>query len=363
MDDPIRNRLRERLLAWYRKNRRDLPWRRTRDPYRIWVSEAMLQQTQVATVIPYYDRFLKRFPTAEVLSGAPVSDVLECWAGLGYYSRAKNLHAGAKKIVEQFGGKVPSDEQALRQIPGIGRYTAGAIASIAFDRPAPIVDGNVERVFCRWFGIAGDPRLPAIQRRLWELSEKLVPVESPGDFNQSLMELGATVCLPRNPLCGECPIASGCVARRKNLQDRIPPPRRSAPRKKIRYLCGILRKKDSVLLARRPLKGLLPGLWEFPGGETTSAGSEKESLRRLLKERVGLRVRPGRLAASVRQTLSHRELEIQAFHCAGSGRADPLEWYGETRWVPIRQLAETGLTAGMAAVATRLFSVGRSESR
>lgn len=355
MGDPIRSRLRERLLAWYRKNRRSLPWRQTRDPYRIWVSEAMLQQTQVATVIPYYEKFLKQFPTVEALSGAPVSDVLEIWAGLGYYSRAKNLHAGARTVVERFEGKVPAEENSLREIPGIGRYTAGAIASIAFDRPAPIVDGNVARVLCRYLGITRDPRLPEVQRRLWRLSAELVPGPSPGDFNQSMMELGATVCLPRGPLCARCPVAAGCVARRKNWQDRIPPPRRSAPRKKIRYLCAILRKKDSVLLARRPLTGLLPGLWEFPGGEG-------KNLKQLLRDRLGIPVEEVRPAAAVRQILSHRELEIRAFHCRWKGTAACGSGYSEIRWVRLQQLPGVGLTAGMAELARRLFPAGSPES-
>lgn len=351
-------RIQNRLLSWYRRNRRSLPWRQTRDPYAIWVSEAMLQQTQVATVIPYYRRFLRRFPTVKTLSGAPVSDVLDCWAGLGYYSRAKNLHAGARKVVEQFAGKLPAGEDDLRQIPGIGRYTAGAIASIAFDRPAPIIDGNVARVLCRYFGIVRDPRRPDVQRRLWRLATELVPAGSPGDFNQAMMELGATVCLPRNPLCAECPIASGCIARRKNLQDRIPPVRRSAARKKILYLCGILRKGDSVLLARRPLTGLLPGLWEFPGGEATKSDSEQPELSRLLGERLGIRIQEARPEVTVRQTLSHRELEIRAFHCLWEGSRFRISWYQEARWVPVRRLADTGLTAGMSKAASRLFPAG-----
>lgn len=322
----------------------------------------MLQQTQVATVIPYYHQFLKQFPTVETLSDASVSDVLDCWAGLGYYTRAKNLHAGARQVVQQFGGKLPAEEDALRRIAGIGRYTAGAIASIAFDRPAPIVDGNVVRVLCRYFGIRQDPRTPEVQRRLWQWAGDLVPTKLPGDFNQSMMELGATVCLPRSPLCGECPIASGCVARHKNWQEQIPPARRSAPRKKILYLCAVLRKGNSVLLARRPLTGLLPGLWEFPGGEAAKTGAKKQELRRLLEERLGIRLEDVQPGLVVRQTLSHRELEIRAFHCLWAGRPSRLAWYLERRWIPIKRLKKIGLTAGMAGVASRLFSAGLSKS-
>ncbi|MBI3293030.1 MAG: NUDIX domain-containing protein, partial [Elusimicrobia bacterium] len=180
------------------------------------------------------------------------------------------------------------------------------------------------------------------------------PAESPGDFNQSMMELGATVCLPRNPLCGKCPLSSSCVARKKNWQARIPPPRRSVPKKKILYLCAILRKKDSVLLARRPLTGLLPGLWEFPGGET-------QNLPQLLRDRLGIRVEEARPAATVRQILSHRELEIRAFHCRGKGTAVRASWYSEIRWVRLQQLPGIGLTAGMAQLASRLFPAGSPE--
>ncbi|HSG04908.1 MAG TPA: A/G-specific adenine glycosylase, partial [Nitrospiria bacterium] len=198
--------LRKHLLAWYRKSRRDLPWRRTRDPYHILVSEIMLQQTQVDTVIPYYHRFLKAFPTVSKLSRAPERKVLKLWEGLGYYSRARNLHRAAKEVHSGFEGKVPDTLEKLESLPGIGRYTAGAVASIAFDRRTPIVDGNVKRVLCRLFAIEDDPAATSVKNRLWELAESLVPGKSPGDFNQALMEFGATLCRPRNPSCGECPV-------------------------------------------------------------------------------------------------------------------------------------------------------------
>ena len=207
-----RSELRTALLAWYRAHRRDLPWRRTRDPYAIWISEAMLQQTRVETVIPYWERFLARFPDVEALATADADDVIACWAGLGYYSRARNLHRAAQIVVERHAGRLPADVELLRELPGVGRYTAGAVASIAFDRPAPIVDGNVARVLARLFGIAADVRSRAVQERLWREAEELARGEDPGALNQALMELGAMVCTPRAPRCADCPWSRRCAA-------------------------------------------------------------------------------------------------------------------------------------------------------
>ncbi len=346
----------DKLILWYRKeSRKNLPWRKTRDPYRIWISEAMLQQTQVATVIPYYRRFLERFPSVHSLSRAPLTDVLDTWSGLGYYSRAKNLHACAQTITRDHGGRLPEEVDSLLKLPGIGRTTAGAIASIAFDRPAPILDGNVQRVLCRYFGIREDPRQAAVQRRLWRLAEQLVPRKDPGDFNQAMMELGAMVCLPRRPQCGRCPLSADCVSRRKGWQDSIPPSRRPTARKKLFYPCAVLRKNGRVLIARRPIATLLPGLWEFPGGEPRPGESLLGALRRHLAERLGiLLLKNPKPCASHTQLLSHRELEIRAFSCAWTGGDPRPQWYTERKWVPLNHLGKVPFTAGMAELARRL---------
>lgn len=346
----------QKLLAWYRKHsRRGLPWRQSKDPYRIWISEAMLQQTQVSTVIPYYRRFLSRFPTVRALSGAPLREVLEAWSGLGYYHRAKNLHACARKLVSEHGGRLPREPEELLKLPGIGRTTAGAIASIAFDRPAPVLDGNVQRVLCRYFGIRQDPRQPAAQRTLWQLAARLVPDDSPGDFNQALMDLGATVCTPRQPRCSLCPLSPGCEARRRGLQEKIPPPRTPARRARVNYLCGIVEKNGSVLIARRPESGLLPGLWEFPGGEKRRGGpAAVETLEDLLSDRLGLRVRAVRKLAEHTQILSHRELRIRAYLCHPIGSRLQPSWYTEARWVPKSRLEQVPFTAGMRKVSAIL---------
>jgi A/G-specific adenine glycosylase len=214
--------LRRALLDWYRANRRDLPWRATRDPYAIWISEAMLQQTRVETAIPYYERFLARFPDLQTLADADSDDVLGVWAGLGYYSRARNLHAAARIVVDEHAGELPDDAEALRSLPGVGRYTAGAVASIAFDRPEPVVDGNVSRVFARLRGIRDDVRKAATVRRLWEEAAALVRGPHPGDLNQALMELGARVCTPRAPRCPVCPVAHHCEAQRGGDAEALP---------------------------------------------------------------------------------------------------------------------------------------------
>ena len=210
------------LLEWYRRERRDLPWRRTRDPYAIWISESMLQQTRTETVIPYYERFLDRFPDVDTLADAELDDVLGAWAGLGYYSRARRLHAAARVVADEFGGRLPEDAETLRTLPGVGRYTAGAVASIAFDREEPVVDGNVARVLSRLRGIRDDLKRPAVIRRLWEEASALARGPHPGDLNQALMELGATVCVPRTPRCAGCPLTRRCDARRRGDAATLP---------------------------------------------------------------------------------------------------------------------------------------------
>lgn len=344
-----------KLLAWYRQGLRPgLPWRQTCNPYRIWISEAMLQQTQVETVIPYYHRFLKKFPTVQALAKAPLTEVLDVWSGLGYYSRAKNLHAAARQIVASHGGHIPDQIETLMRLPGVGRYTAGAIASIAFGKPAPVLDGNVIRVLTRLFAVRRPPQEPNTQRRLWRLAEALLPKADPGSFNQALMDLGALVCLPRQPHCLLCPISENCLAYQKGLQEKIPLPKTALRRKTIRYVCGILEKNGSVLLARRPISGLLPGLWEFPGGQIPIHSSATEKLTELLSERLGLNVEPDKLHVRMKQLLTHRELHIEAFSCRWHKAPSAPTWYTQVRWVPRRDLPQTALTGGMAKVARTL---------
>ena len=260
-------RIRENLLSWYDANRRDLPWRHTCDPYAIWISETMLQQTRVETVIPYYERFLVRFPDVETLADAEQEDVYGCWAGLGYYSRARNLHAAAKVIVRDFDGTLPDDTDALRSLPGIGRYTAGAMASIAFDRPEAVVDGNVKRVLARLLGIREDVTDRRVEEAVWAEASTLARGPRPGDCNQALMELGATVCTPRSPDCAACPLRRSCDARRAGDAEALP---RKAARVRVRSVRGVavwLERRGRVLAVKREAGRLLGGLWELPGGD------------------------------------------------------------------------------------------------
>ena len=260
-----------RLLDWFCAHRRDLPWRASRDPYRIWVAEIMLQQTRIAAVMPYYDRFLKQFPTVESLARAPQEKVLQLWAGLGYYSRARNLHHAAKEITARHDGKFPRTPEAALALPGIGRYTAAAVLSIAYDQPFAVLDGNVARVLARLGAIRGDLRAPARWRQLDEFAQKLLARSAPGDWNQALMELGETVCTPQIPRCGSCPISRSCLALTRNLTREIPAPRHKHAPVKIRIAAAILRDpRGRTLLVRDPGAHddvLFSRMWQFPAVE------------------------------------------------------------------------------------------------
>ncbi|HKQ86642.1 MAG TPA: A/G-specific adenine glycosylase [Candidatus Acidoferrales bacterium] len=263
--------LRQRLLAWFAKHRRALPWRAGRDPYRIWVAEIMLQQTRIAAVIPYYDRFLEKFPTVESLAAARIDDVLRLWSGLGYYSRARNLHRAAQEIVEQHAGEFPRTLDEALALPGIGHYTAAAVLSIAYDVPLAVLDGNVARVLARIGAIRGDLREPRRWRTLAESAQRLLAPHAGGDWNQALMELGEVICTPRDPLCTDCPIAKFCRARALGFTDRIPAPRRKHAPVKIRIAAAILRDPEGrVLLVRDPGAHdgvLFSRMWQFPAIE------------------------------------------------------------------------------------------------
>ena len=325
--------LRAALLAWYRANRRDLPWRRTRDPYAIWLSEAMLQQTRVETVIPYWERFLARFPDVASLADAEQDEVLGLWAGLGYYSRARNLHRAAREVVEKHDGALPSDPDALRALPGVGRYTAGAVASIAFDRPEPVVDGNVIRVLSRIRGIREDVGAPATLARIWDDAGALARGEAPGDLNQALMELGATVCTPRAPRCASCPVAKRCDAHGAGDAEQLPV---KAPRGKPRRVEGVAAwvvRRGRALAVRRPERGLLGGLWDLPGGDLAEREPPEAGVARALAERVGLATRELRPVGVVEHVFTHRALRLHVFAGEANGGRVRRDGYDAHRWV------------------------------
>lgn len=337
--------LRKHLLAWYRKNKRDLPWRRTSDPYRILVSEIMLQQTQVDTVIPYYHRFLKTFPTVAKLSKSPEQKVLKLWEGLGYYSRARNLHRAVKEVQKCFSGKVPDTIDKLESLPGIGRYTAGAVASIAFGRRVPIVDGNVKRVLCRLFAIEEDPSKSPVETQLWELAESLVPLKSPGDFNQAMMEFGATLCRPRNPSCRPCPLKKTCKAKQLGIQADLPRKTAGKPIPKIRMRVAVIESKEGFLMGPRPDDGLLAGLWAFPEFEWKEIPKEK-TFRKKIERTLKLKTDPGLPLEPVVHTYSHRRITYYPRLFLSSKGNPPKPW----SWVSTHKIKDHPLPNAMKKI-------------
>jgi A/G-specific adenine glycosylase len=350
-----RRPIREALLRWFSKHARDLPWRRTTDPYAIWVSEIMLQQTQVRTVVPYYERFLKRFPTVEHLARARLDTVLKLWEGLGYYSRARNLHGAAKEIVARFAGRMPRSVEELLSLPGIGRYTAGAIASNAFGKATPIVDGNIERVLCRVFRIHGYPKDTAIQKTLWSIAADLVPSHKPGLFNQALMEIGAEVCTPRNPLCGDCPLDGLCEAKRHNDQLSLPQRRARKQLPSHTVVVGVIYRGGRILIDKRKPEGLLGGLWEFPGGKAKPGEPLEAALGREVREEVAITIRVNRLLAVVDHAYSHFRVRIHAFQCdhvAGEPRCIAC---ADLKWVRPQNLRRYAFPAANGRIIKKLL--------
>jgi len=325
-----KEKIQTKLLRWFKKNGRDLPWRKTRDPYAIWISEIMLQQTQVETVIPYYNKFLKSFPTIHHLAKSDLSKVLKVWEGLGYYSRARNLHEASKIIANHSNGKIPDKLKDLLNLPGIGRYTAGAILSIAYNKKAPILDGNVKRVLSRLFVVSGNPK--KTEEFLWPLSESLIPKGSPGAFNQALMDLGSMTCTPKNPNCLSCPLKNLCQGYLSGKPESYP--LRSVKKKvpHIEAIAAVIQKHGKVLLRQRPPKGLLGGLWEFPNWPIDGKKDLKEYLRLKVKSDFGLKVKCKENLGPFKQTYSHFKLTLHVFKC------DALEGRGKGKWVSIKKL-------------------------
>jgi A/G-specific adenine glycosylase len=324
------------LLAWYADHQRDLPWRDTRDPYHIWVAEVMLQQTQVATVMPYYERFLARFPNVQALATAPLDDVLKLWEGLGYYGRARHLHAAAQTVVLDLDGEIPDTMEGLLSLPGTGRYTAGAVLSIAYGQDVPALDGNVRRVLSRIFVIDTDVTRGPGQRQLWQLAESLLPKGRAGDFNQALMDLGAMVCTPRAPSCQQCPLVEQCQANRLGRQEQFPvrKPRRPLPHYVV--TAGVVWNGNGrFLIAQRPLKGLLGGLWEFPGGKQEPGETLENCLRRELAEELDIEVAVGAPLTVVQHAYTHFRITLHAFHCDLVRNQPQALGCADWRWITI----------------------------
>ncbi len=327
------------LLTWLERVRADLPWRHRDDPYAVWVSEIMLQQTQVATVVPYYERFLARFPTVQALAAAPIDEVLHLWQGLGYYRRAHMLHRAAQIVVAEHGGQLPRDPAALQKLPGVGRYTAGAIASLAYGLDVPALDGNVIRVLARLTDLAEDVRRSATQRRLWALAEALLPRGRSAAWNEGLMELGRRVCTPRAPRCAECPLAAQCLARAHGTQAERPV---KAPARKVPHYdvtAGVVRGADErVLIAQRPAGKMLGGLWEFPGGKREPDESLPACLRRELREELGITVEVGAQIAAIKHAYSHFRITLYVYECRIVGGEPQCLECADWAWVRLEEL-------------------------
>jgi A/G-specific adenine glycosylase len=335
----------DQLLTWWDAGHADLPWRRQPSPYAVWVSEIMLQQTQVKTVIPYYERWMARFPTVRHLAAASLDEVLKLWEGLGYYSRARNLHAAAQTVVNELDGRIPTTAVGLMQLKGIGRYTAGAIASIAFDEPAPILDGNVIRVLSRLYDLPDDVTTTAVKNKLWRIAEDLVPAQRPGDFNQALMELGQQVCLPANPHCLLCPLREPCLARQRGTQLERPvrPPRKNTPHYDV--AAGVIWQqslRDSAspkfLIAQRPLNGLLGGLWEFPGGKQENGETLPQTLQREIREELNIQIEVGDHLTSIKHAYTHFRITLHAFHAIHTEGTPQHIGVADHAWVTLDDL-------------------------
>jgi A/G-specific adenine glycosylase len=345
VDNPIQRRFRKNLLSWYGKQARPLPWRETKDPYRIWVSEVMLQQTQVKTVESYYGRFIGRFPSVAELARAAPDEVMKHWEGLGYYGRARHLHRAAREVVERFDGNVPDTLEDLLSLSGIGRYTAGAILSIAFEKPEAVLDGNVIRVLSRMFHVTDDVRKGSTLKKLWSLSEGLLPKRRIRDYNQALMELGALLCRSRNPACPDCPVSALCEANRLSLQRELPvkSPRKPVPHHEV--TAGIIWRDDHLLITRRPPKGLLGGLWEFPGGKLEPGETLEGCLKREIREELGIAIEVGALLTSVDHAYTHFKITLHAFECRYRGGRLRLIGVDDYRWILPRELEKFALPA------------------
>ena len=346
-DAKWRRALRQRLVAWYDRHSRDLPWRRRHDAYAVWLSEIMLQQTQVQTVKPYFVRFMKAFPTIGALASADERAVLRLWEGLGYYRRARQLHQAAQIIVAEHGGRFPHDRQTVRRLPGIGRYTAGAILSIAFDAREPILEANTLRLLSRLLGYAGDPRSAEGQRLLWAAAESVLPRRNVGRMNQALMELGSQVCTLRTPRCDNCPAAPLCVANRQGRQGEIPPPKVKRPLQSVREAAVLVRRRGRVLLLRWPEGRRWAGLWDFPRFPINArqpAAVDDELIENVIAL-TGVRIEPGRLLATLTHGVTRFRITLQCHEAQYVARAKKTAEPLETVWLRPAELNEYPLSS------------------
>ncbi len=347
--------IRKKLLTWYKKNQRVLPWRKTDDPYRIWVSEVMLQQTRVATVIPYYERFIRRFPEPESLGAADLQEVLKHWEGLGYYARARNLHKAAGIVWKEHGGAVPSDDKDFLRLPGVGEYIAAAVLSIAFGKPRAAVDGNVKRVLSRLFLIPEAVNDSAKHKKFKKQADTLLDVSRPAAYNQAVMELGALICVPRNPECAVCPLPEHCRAFREGKTDEYPK-RKAAKSVPVYHIAAaILFHNEKIFIVRRQEKGLLGGLWEFPGGKVKKGENAQAACIRELREKTALRAEVQSYLCRVKHAYTHFKIEMDVFLCAYISGAVLLKGPTDYRWVRKAEIRDYPFPKSHLKALARLF--------
>jgi A/G-specific adenine glycosylase len=352
-----RRRLRRRLQAWFARHQRDLPWRRSRDPYRIWVSEIMLQQTQAATVVAYFERFLAAFPRLADLAAADEQQVLRLWEGLGYYRRARNLHQAARQIVARHAGRFPTDPASAAALPGLGRYTVGAVLSQAFDARLPILEANSQRVLSRLFAVPDAATNGSARRHLWRLAELLLPRRHVGDFNQALMELGALICTPRLPRCQRCPLISECAAHRLGLQEQIPTRQTRAETVEVCEVGLVVKRGKRVLLVQRPNEGRWAGLWEFPHGPRMESENNEKAAARLARQLVGLGVRLGPEIMTLNHGVTHHRITLACFEAAYVAGVVRSPLYARGVWIEPRQLPDFPVSAPQRRLALALWRV------
>ena len=332
---------RRRLSVWFSSRARDLPWRRGVDPYQTWISEVMLQQTRVDQALPYFERFVEAFPDVQALAEADLDEVLLNWEGLGYYSRARNLHQAARQVVRDHGGQIPCTYDGLKLLPGVGDYTASAVGSLAFGLPEAVLDGNVIRVLTRYDAVPDDVGRSPVRRQLRARAQVLIDPENPGTHNEAMMEVGATICTPRAPHCPECPIHPGCAAFAAGSQERYPVKTRKAPVPEVQVAVAVVERDDGrLLIQRRPPSGLLGGLWEFPGGKIEEGETPDQACAREVREELGIEVHPIRELTIIRHAYSHFRIVMSAWSCRlVSGTAETTN--GEPfLWVSKDQLAD-----------------------
>ena len=352
--------LAENLLDWYQDHARSLPWRDNPDPYNVWIAEIMLQQTRVETVLPYYDRWMTQFPALDSLAQATQQEVLSAWEGLGYYSRARNLHRAAQIVMDELDGKFPQDVKSLRRLPGIGRYTAGAIASIAFGLDEPALDGNIRRVFSRVFDVRHLARSKESEAQLWQLAASHLPAGRAGEYNQALMDLGSLICTPREPDCPTCPLNKHCQAYFLGVQAERPlrPERKSLPH----HIVGsaIIERAGQVLIAQRPQDGLLGGLWEFPGGKIEPGEDIAAGLKREICEELGVEIEIGAEYGVYKHAYTHFRVTLHAFLCQLNGHQPQNLYHTSLAWTEIPSLVDYPMGKIDRQISNALIDLPRS---